>query len=124
MQELRCCARVGRRSFLADLGMGFTGLALGNLLSRESPAQDHEKEAWRPPDGRPHVQPRVKSVIWLFMKGGVSHVESFDPKPALNKYGGKSITETPYKSLLESRLIKDKVRPIKESEESNRHLRM
>ena len=35
-------------------------------------------------------------MIWLFMNGGVSHMESFDPKPMLNKYGGKTIAETPF----------------------------
>lgn len=48
------------------------------------------------PDGRPHFAPKAKSVIWLFMNGGVSHMESFDPKPMLTKYGGKTIAETPF----------------------------
>ena len=39
---------------------------------------------------------KAKSVIWLFMRGGLSHMESFDPKPMLNDYAGKSITETPF----------------------------
>ena len=55
-----------------------------------------------PPDGKPHFQPKAKRVIWLFMLGGVSHVESFDPKPALNKYAGKQLSETPYKDALEA----------------------
>lgn len=50
----------------------------------------------RPPDGRPHFAPKAKSVIWLFMNGGVSHMESFDPKPMLTKYAGKTIAETPF----------------------------
>ena len=46
--------------------------------------------------GRPAaLAPQAKSVIWLFMIGGVSHVESFDPKPALNQFAGKTIAETP-----------------------------
>ena len=40
--------------------------------------------------------PKAKSVIWLFMNGGVSHMESFDPKPVLKKYAGKTIAETPF----------------------------
>jgi hypothetical protein len=86
-----------RRAFLADLGMGFTGLALAAMLQRDgfaSPAAN-----WAPPDGRPHFPPKAKSVIWLFMNGGVSHLESFDPKPELNKYAGKTIAETPYKDV-------------------------
>ncbi|MFN0127029.1 MAG: DUF1501 domain-containing protein [Verrucomicrobiales bacterium] len=54
---------------------------------------------WRPPDGRPHFHPKAKSVIWLFMNGGVSHMESFDPKPMLTKYAGKTIAETPFASV-------------------------
>jgi hypothetical protein len=41
-------------------------------------------------------------VIWLFMIGGVSHMESFDPKPELTKYAGKSYAETPYKAILDN----------------------
>ena len=46
---------------------------------------------------------KAKSVIWIFLCGGVSHLESFDVKPALNKYAGKSIDETPYKDVLDRR---------------------
>jgi len=83
-----------RRAFLADLGMGFTGLALGAMLQREGYASS---AAWAPPTGLPHFAPKAKSVIWLFMNGGISHMESFDPKPMLTKYGGKTIAETPFK---------------------------
>jgi hypothetical protein len=95
---------VSRRSFLADCGLGFTGLALGAMLSRDGFAQGT-------PDGRPHLPAKAKSVIWLFMLGGVSHVESFDPKPALNKYAGKTIEESPYKkAILESPYYRKNVR--------------
>jgi hypothetical protein len=87
-----------RRTFLADLGLGFTGLALGAMLHRDRPAlaQSPSDHAWRPPNGNPHFKPKAKSVIWLFMNGGVSHMESFDPKPMLTKYAGKTIAETPF----------------------------
>jgi hypothetical protein len=93
------CHRPGihRRTFLADLGLGFTGLALGAMLQRDGFASS--AQAWAPPDGKPHLTPRAKSVIWLFMNGGVSHLETFDPKPELNKYAGKTIAETPYKDV-------------------------
>jgi hypothetical protein len=87
--------RLPRRAFLADLGLGFTGLALGAMMQRESRAA----AGWSGPDGRPHFQPKAKSVIWLFMNGGVSHMESFDPKPMLTKYAGKTIAETPFASV-------------------------
>ncbi len=73
--------------------MGFTGLALGAMLERESRAS---ASLWTPPTGLAHFPPKARSVIWLFMNGGVSHMESFDPKPMLSKYGGKTIAETPF----------------------------
>ncbi len=85
-----------RRAFLADTGMGMTGMALGAMLAQEGVLRANPSTAWQPPDGQPHFQPKAKSVIWLFMNGGVSQAESFDPKPALTEYGGKTIAETPY----------------------------
>ena len=82
-----------RRGCLADMGLGFTGLALGAMLHHDGYANDR---AWAPPTGQPHSPPKAKSVIWLFMNGGVSHMESFDPKPMLTKYAGKTIAETPF----------------------------
>jgi hypothetical protein len=89
---------ITRRKCLADMGMGFASLALGAMLHRDVIAGD----GWHPADGRPHFPPRAKSVIWLFMVGGVSHLETFDPKPALNQYADKAIAETPYRDVLTS----------------------
>jgi hypothetical protein len=108
----RGCGKVPRRAFLADLGMGFTGVVLGAMLHRDGVARADGSEPWSPPDGRPHFAPRAKSVIWLFMIGGTSHVESFDPKPALDKYSGKTIAETPYKSILDSPFSKENLREL------------
>jgi hypothetical protein len=104
------CGRMPRRAFLADLGMGFTGLALGAMLHRDGIA--NAAASWAPPTGLPHFPPKVKSVIWLFMIGGVSHVESFDPKPLLNKYAGKSIAETPHKGVLEKSFYDENIRTL------------
>jgi len=72
------------------------GIVRGMPLGRGSRPDGETMGGWRPPDGQPHFTPRAKRVIWLFMNGGVSHMESFDPKPMLNKYAGKTIKETPY----------------------------
>ncbi|MBS0266758.1 MAG: DUF1501 domain-containing protein [Planctomycetes bacterium] len=93
------CGRTGsgvsvpRRAFLSDLGMGFTGLALGAMLHRDGWGREPEP-ADAAPDGRPHHPPRAKNVIWVFLSGGVSHLETFDPKPLLNQYAGKTYDET------------------------------
>ena len=95
-----------RRGFIANSAWGLGSIALASMLSRDGYARSglhgldgdgHGGNAtWQPPDGKPHFPPKAKSVIWLFMNGGVSQVESFDPKPMLNKYAGKSIAETPF----------------------------
>src|SRR6267142_4872765 len=91
------CPGITRRSFLVDTGMGFTGLALGAMLFRDGVAASTATAL-----GTPTLNPKAKSVIWIFLCGGVSHVESFDIKPELNKYSGKSIEDTPYKGVLEN----------------------
>src|ERR1700722_395467 len=73
---------------------GFLGVALAAMLRRDGFASD--AKTWAPPDGKPHFPPRAKSVIWLFMNGGVSHMETFDPKPMLTKFAGKTIAQTPF----------------------------
>jgi hypothetical protein len=84
MQKPHLCSdRRSRRVFLSDTSMGLTGLALGAMLPRKAGANNEDN--WVLPDGKPHFQPRAKRVIWLFMLGGVSHVESFDPKPVLTR---------------------------------------
>ena len=59
-----------RRAFLSDVGLGFAGVALQSLLQREARGLTLPEF----PDGKPHFQPRAKNVIWLFMRGGVSHM--------------------------------------------------
>ena len=111
-----------RRAFLSDMGMGFTGLALGAMLHRDGIAKGDAGAGWARPDGRPHFAPKAKSVIWFFMVGGTSHLESFDPKPALNRYAGKSIAETPHKDVLEASYLKDNLRIVVPND-ANGHIR-
>jgi len=102
----RQCQGVTRRSFLADTGMGFTGLALGAMFSSEGGAHaDAAVRGYERPDGRPYSSPTAKAVIWIFLCGGVSHLESFDIKPELTKYGGKSIEDTPHKDVLDPKRL-------------------
>jgi hypothetical protein len=97
----RCgCRGSHRRAFLSDLGMGFTGLALAAMLHRDGYALGEPGASpTGGPDGKPHFPPKAKSVIWLFMNGGVSHLETFDPKPMVTKFAGKTIAETPFKDV-------------------------
>lgn len=93
-----------RRQFLKHTGLGFGSVALSTMLSRDSFSQISENTS---PDQLLHFAPKAKSVIWLFMIGGTSHVESFDPKPALTKYAGKTITETPFGDVLKSSFLEN-----------------
>ena len=109
------CRRIPRRAFLSDVGMGFTGLVLGSMLQRDGivrAADASSPVAYRLPDGKPHFTPKAKSVIFLFMIGGTSQMESFDPKPELNKYAGKTIGESPYKHTLDNPLVKKNLREV------------
>lgn len=90
------CGRVCRRSFLSDLGFGLGSIAAGTLLSEDGWAGAAQPE--HSPSGelahRITNSPRAKNVIWIFLSGGVSHLETFDPKPLLNKFAGKTFDET------------------------------
>lgn len=90
-----------RRLFLRA-NTGIAGTALTSMIAREKARADstHLHE------GQPHFPPKAKSVIWLFMRGGVSHMESFDPKPALNQFAGQTISETPYSGVQTSEKLK------------------
>ena len=57
----------------------------------------------------PHFPPKARSVIWVFLCGGLSHVESFDVKPELNRFAGKSIEETPYKDVLDPKRVEKNI---------------
>src|SRR5688572_30831689 len=90
-----------RREFLFRSGGGISGLALAYLLDRqgllstELAAQDPCAAAavgvnpYAPK--APHFKPRATAVISLFMGGGWSQMDTFDPKPALTKYAGEPI---------------------------------
>ncbi len=74
---------VSRREMLLDSGTGFGALALASLLPQTVLGDA--------PAAVPHLAPRAKSVIFLFMAGGPSHIDLFDPKPQLNKLAGQPL---------------------------------
>lgn len=85
---------VSRRSFLSQAGGGFGMVALASLLADNPVSQAAEKFAASDKIPAPHFSPRVKRVIWLFMHGGPSHVDLFDPKPDLIRLAGKPLPES------------------------------
>lgn len=77
-----------RREMLVQGGAGFGALALAYLLGRESLLPQAVATASSP---QAHHPPRATSVIFLFMEGGPSHIDLFDPKPALAKLAGQPL---------------------------------
>ena len=110
-----CCGR-SRRTFLADVGMGFTGLALGAMLADDGVVRGEEPAAGPAAPGGTHFPPRTKSVIWIFLSGGYSHLETFDPKPALNTYSGMTFDKTPFENPINSPLHKKRFRSVASEE--------
>jgi Protein of unknown function (DUF1501) len=80
-----------RRQLFSSAGAGFGALALA-ALDRSSglKAAGGVKSASK----QPHFEPKVKRIIWLFMHGGPSHVDLFDPKPELVRLGGQTLPES------------------------------
>ncbi len=92
------CGRTDRRNFLQTMGGGFTSAALAGMLAQDGFLGSQALAA----DGvspfssplapkKPHFAPKAKSVIFLFMYGGPSHVDTFDYKPDLYPLDGKTI---------------------------------
>jgi hypothetical protein len=83
---------ISRREMLASFGAGFGTLALRGLLEKDSRAAEASVAAQNPLAVRqPHFAGKAKSVIFLFMYGGPSHIDLFDPKPGLEKWSGQPI---------------------------------
>jgi|RhiMetdeSRZDD1v2_1073273.scaffolds.fasta_scaffold86602_3 hypothetical protein len=93
---------VSRREFLFQAGGGLSGIALAHLLDQEhllgseiqlpSGGARMARSSLSPVSPRPsHFPARAKAVISLFMSGGVSHVDTFDPKPDLERYHGQPL---------------------------------
>ncbi len=70
-----------RRQWLMRTACGFGGLASGAMLTRAAAAGQ-----------QPHFAPKAKRIIFLFMQGGVSHVDSFDYKPLLAERDGEMLS--------------------------------
>ncbi len=83
-----------RRDFLLNGGTGFGALALTQLLGGHSLFASPSRILPSLSARAPHSFGRAKSVIFLFMEGGPSHLDLFDPKPLLNKLAGQKIPES------------------------------
>src|SRR6266566_1788271 len=86
----RTCMMLTRRQALQRFANGFGAIALAGLFSDEAKSRESASDnplAVKPPP----FTPRAKRIIFLFMSGGPSHVDLFDPKPKLADYKGKPL---------------------------------
>ena len=86
---------LSRREMLARCGVGIGTVALAGVMADDSRGEDGRDKPGRSPDPlaprAPHFATKAKHVVHLFMNGGPSQVDTFDPKPELNRYHGKPI---------------------------------
>jgi hypothetical protein len=101
-------SKANRRTFMGSVANGLQGAALASLFSQEfyshravAAETQHQtvRRAFDLTPKRTHFQPRAKAVIQLFMQGGPSQVDLFDPKPELDRNHGKSILKDIAKDL-------------------------
>jgi hypothetical protein len=110
---------INRRALFCRIGGGFGALGLGSVLADAGWLASSSAQAAAPDGGDgaassyplapkpPHFPARAKRVIFLFMNGGPSHVDTFDPKPALEKYAGQD----PPESVMTGRRKRGKMMP-------------
>ncbi|MFM7261134.1 MAG: DUF1501 domain-containing protein, partial [bacterium] len=78
-----------RRDMLRVMGGGFGMIAFAGLFGRAARADDAQRLLDARALDATHVRPRARSVIFLYMDGGPSQVDTFDPKPRLDEFHGK-----------------------------------
>jgi hypothetical protein len=86
-------ARLSRREVLLRIGGGFGAVALSTLFAEASTSTPTTASSGLAPKS-PHFPARAKRLIFLFMNGGPSHVDTFDPKPELTKQNGQPLPES------------------------------
>ena len=83
-----------RREFVWEMGGGFAGLALTSLLATDGFTFGAEKATAGPlAANKPHFPVKAKACIFLMMNGGPSQVDTFDPKPTLQKFAGQPLPD-------------------------------
>jgi hypothetical protein len=84
---------LSRRSLLTRTGLGLGALGLASVLGDDGRLLAKDETNPLAPK-QPHFKPKAKRVIHFFCNGGPSHVDTFDPKPALTKYAGQPLPQT------------------------------
>ena len=109
-------ARIGRRTFVMNSGVSLGSMALASMLPRTNSVQaaaPAQSGRWTGVIGKPPLVPRAKRIIWLYMAGGMSHLDTFDHKPLLEKLSGQPMPESVTKGQQIAQLQGAKLRVFK-----------
>ena len=88
-------SHVARRSFLRNSGVSLGSMAFTSLLSQQSTATDLTRQESNRGVVKPlHFEPKAKRIIWLYMAGGMTHIDTFDNKPRLAELHGQPMPES------------------------------
>ncbi|MDA1016013.1 MAG: DUF1501 domain-containing protein [Planctomycetota bacterium] len=103
-----------RRDFLCRTGGGFGSIALAGLMADDSPLSAAER-GYRSPLAARTSQwfGQAKSVIFLFMDGGPSHLDTFDPKPKVNEFAGKPLPQSIERKITPMGVSENPLLPVK-----------
>jgi uncharacterized protein DUF1501 len=83
-----------RREFFTRTGSGLAGIALAQMMHEDGLVAATRSVVDPLAPKKPHHPPTAKSIIWLFMEGGPSHIDLFDPKPKLQELAGQPLPES------------------------------
>jgi hypothetical protein len=102
---------ISRRESLLQAGGGFAAIALASLLNDDGVCASDSDEADVLHPQQPHFAARAKQVIYLFMHGGPSHVDLFDPKPDLIRYAGQPLPDSFGEVMTRRKVAKNPLMP-------------
>lgn len=88
---------IARRTFLKSTGISLGSMAVNSMLAEHAFAMDtasQKAQKWQGVVSPLHFKPKAKRIIWLYMAGGMTHLETFDHKPALARLHGQAMPES------------------------------
>ncbi|MEX1039765.1 MAG: DUF1501 domain-containing protein [Pirellulaceae bacterium] len=115
--------QLSRRNFVFNSLWGVGAFALANLLQAEEPGTDRETELAPDPlvPRKPHFAPKAKNCIYIYLEGGPSQMDLYDPKPRLNELDGQPLPESLLENMQFAFLQKETARIMGTSRKFSKH---
>ena len=120
---LQSASQISRRNFVFNSLWGVGAVALSNLLQAEAPAADRDPDQDADPltPRKPHFTARAKNCIYIYLEGGPSQMDLYDPKPMLNKLDGQPLPESLLENMQFAFLQKETARIMGTTRKFKRH---